>query len=454
VITVLAFVFGVYGGADVGIEGASLPNLLGGCLGLLLLAIHVRRLPSSFLYGIAALCTLYLLSGINAVAQFELPLVSLAPTGMLLYSLLGVAGIILDLSLWKRRDIQKLGLYGAVIILAGCLIEISTPLKDATRDFANFLIGLSGHIAEWDSTGDRDLILFGAARPTLFTSETSLVAIGYTVFVSIWFLAKRSMDQMSIGLLVIMTLVALAWTRSPFPLFALAIFCLSRVVPRRDSAEKLRYSTWALALLFAVPSIYIFFTTFNSIFASRISTISSGGDWSTTMRTYGAILVGWEAALERPFFGYGPGNIDLFESTMKDVYARFGVPWVVLDADYFRTTLNNGLGASLAYFGLVGFATYILLLTYILQTISPMSRWPFLFGLIILICFFSGSIYTYRYINPLLLLAFVGGSVFRHDDRSEILNSNTRRSAHAFENKLPVRSGQSRAPGNSQSGSS
>lgn len=404
---------------SVGIGNARLPNLIGAVLGIILLLIHLNFTSKRVINCIFYIIYFYLLSCAIAFFRFDLPILAVFPPAQLLYTLIAAYGLFLDLSLWRRAELNRVSGIFVSAILFGSFLEVYTPFNQVTALFQQFHEQIAG-VQEATLTQIRDLNQYGQLRPRLFCSETSYVAINFSIFLSVWMLTKHKINAFSFFVAIVAIIIALYIIRSPFCVIPLLVGGLIIFFGRNKKGGSLSNSTELMLFFVSILLLSLVWVLVGALFGSRIELAQNGVDWSITVRTYGALVAGWNVAMKNPLFGVGVGNFDAMREIVINTYAGFNVPAYVFNASYFESTLNNGIAANLAYFGFAGSIIHLTLWTKFLHALDAITPRLVIFGLILIIYFTTGSIYSPRGVWPLVLLLVATRAYFSSPRRLQI----------------------------------
>lgn len=255
--------------------------------------------------------------------------------GILLFKLLG------DL---PKRWVARILLALSVLLLAGAFLEvigILRPISDAFREVAYSSSGYGVYDAD-----ERDLGITGFARPKLFTSEPSLLAIGFFAFVNSWLVlaySKKTLAVTCLGTLLMFVMVG-------SPVIALSLAVSLAVVlfnePRLSSLTFISGIICIIGLGLAFVNIEVFASFIERINESyrNIGTLSVS---SENLRVVFPYITLRDILQNSPFFGIGISG--------KEVIERFSS--LPLDPDIALG--NNVLAMFFMYFGLVGSILFI-----------------------------------------------------------------------------------------------
>lgn len=396
---------GFYVGLDVDTGLGLLPNVIGGVFGLTLLALHLRRVNPRTMAWLGGLVALYATFAVVAtvVGNSDYPI--LLPSAQLVYTVISGYGLFLDLTLWSRADISSFFKRFAVFILIGAALEVYSPLRPLIT-----MIGQVHNLAHPDrdqlAIAARDLGTYGQVRPKFFTEETSFVGIGFGLFAALWLLSAQKLSGRIVVQASIMVLLGLFVIRSPFVILPALMIAGEAIFHSRRVKGRSQFTAVEF-VLFGMATIFVFSVSgilFSQIFGTRLGRAQTGGDWSITVRTYGAVLAGWRVALEHPLFGVGPGNFEAIRATQLQTYADLHVPDYALTPRILRITLNNGLAATLAFFGLAGSVIYFYIVTRIGKSLDHRVSSAFILCAVLLTYVTAGSIYSPKGVWPIFLI--------------------------------------------------
>jgi len=147
------------------------------------------------------------------------------------------------------------------------------------------------------------------------------------------------------------------------------------------------------------------------VIQNRIDTISTGQDFSTTLRTYGSFEVAIAVAEKYPLFGSGPGGIDLVKTEITSTLISVGVPYDAVDEGW-RYSIGNGPSSLLISFGLIGFVLGIWLLVALIQREVPAPRIP-TYILVACWCMSCAGVYTPKFLVTTMVIVMVASMAGR-----------------------------------------
>lgn len=99
-----------------------------------------------------------------------------------------IAGIFLvkTMDRLKSKDVAKVFFWLSIFLLIGATLEVVGVLSNLSDAFRAVVFGQGVNGYGIYSANARDLILAGFVRPKFFTSEPSLLAIGFSIFSNAW----------------------------------------------------------------------------------------------------------------------------------------------------------------------------------------------------------------------------------------------------------------------------
>jgi len=344
-----------------------IPGFLCGLTGGLLLVLNVRFggwRPAGALLGFLAIVGVGVLTAPDAAAL----LTERADSYLfLVFSVLGAYGLLLELMLWPPRLIAKIFGVWSVVIIVGALLELYgglRPVSDAFR-YA-FYSRFEGH----EENIARDMILFGKARPRLFTQEPSYLASFALLSASIWLmLSEKSGRYWKYMLLIVAFLVLI---KSPIPILGalvalgVLVFLDGEGIFRfllRSSVRK-NAMLLGIGIAFVVAALVIGET----VFSARIDRVAQGNDVSTFKRVLAPLYVTREVLAVYPLTGIGVGGESAAVELYNRAYRALGDVFLVMESHQTRKLFNFfwqhwvylGLGyGGLAVLSLGGFARSI-----------------------------------------------------------------------------------------------
>jgi hypothetical protein len=291
-----------------------LPSVPAGIAGLVLLWRRRDLITQRALVGFCALVALYLVS---IVCATNIAFLSRRTNGLvqLIYSLSIGYALFLTVSHASRRQMARLFLGFALVIVVGCLLETYgglRPLSDAVRK-----VLYAKGVYENDL---RDLFFYNRVRPKFFASEPASVTFCYALFTFTWLVISRWRWKLPAYL----ALVALGLFAMPGPTLLLMLLLLvpyllfldSRRGGRLDGARFLLVACVATVLL-ALAAVLA-----QTLFKERLAAVTSGNDPSFFYRVQGPALAGIDILERYPIAGAGLTGEPFVEREVTNLYLR------------------------------------------------------------------------------------------------------------------------------------
>jgi hypothetical protein len=312
---------------------------------------------------IVVLAVFLLIEPFVSFAPESASVVNLLSALQLLASILSALIIIAVCGTLPRDGLRKLffGFWVALMVLA--LLE-SVGLRDlftSIRD-ALYFTSQRGIYSE----AARDVELYGKIRPTALASEPSYLADTYMCMIVAVFLLDPRRGQWSswvrLGLMVAISFAIAPSLKIVFYLLALGIWILWPRTPKRLALAGVALST----------GFFVMFVTFEFSLGSILARFGLGETGSFFGRIAVAPQIGLQAIISYPVLGYGIGNTDGLVPVIDEAwqssgaYARF--PWYqgLGPSDL----MSNGFWWQWTFLGVVGGATFWLLVAKILRAVG------------------------------------------------------------------------------------
>ena len=356
---VLIFIFmaGIYTNYTIMLsQKLPFPSAPAGVAGLILLWRRRDDITPRALVGFCAILALFLGSillapNINWLARRTNGLIQLT------YSLVIGYALFLTVKRAERRQIARLFLAFALLILVGCLLETYAglrPISDAVRT-ALYKKG----VYENDL---RDLMFYNRVRPKFFASEPASVTFCYTLFSFIWLVTSQWRWKLPFYLV----LVGLGLRAMPGPTLLLMLVLLLPYMlflgsRRNGRIDATRFLVVAMvAALFALVALVLAQT----LFAERLESVTSGNDPSFFYRVQGPALAGLDIMGRYPVTGAGLTGEPFIEREITNLYLRspyYSAGWTVVSPA--TELLINYFWLHWIYLGFVGGVAMIAVLS-------------------------------------------------------------------------------------------
>lgn len=260
------------------------------------------------------------------------------------------AGVLL-LKLMGHMDtkiIRQILLMLVAALVVGTVLEVSGVLKGASDAFREAVYIGDGYKAY--SNDARDMMLTGFLRPKLFTSEPSLLAIGFFAFANSWLLL--SFNRWNFLAVFSATVVMLLTTGSPIIFISLLISFFLILLNIRRPINRVIIVT-AVTVLIALVSVVLYLTTeFGMLLTERLlSSLEHTTTYAITsenLRIVFPYLTLVDILRASPVFGTGISGKEVIEA------------YSTLPLDPRYAFGNNNFAALFIYLGLVGSALFLL----------------------------------------------------------------------------------------------
>lgn len=309
------FLVGIYTNYTIMVsEKVPLPSAPSGVAGLILLWRRRDLITPRALAGFLIVLSLFLISILCASKLSWLPR---RTNGLiqLTYSITIGYGLFLTVTQASRRQIAGLFLGFALVILAGCLLEMYgglRPISDAVRK-----VLYSKGYYENDL---RDLLFYGRARPKFFASEPASVTFCYTLFCFLWLVVSTWRWK----LVAYVGLVAAGLSAMPGPTLLLMLLLILPYLLFLDSRRngRLDVGRFLVVALAAIVFLGAFFVLAQTVFPHRLESVTSGNDPSFFYRVQGPALAGIDIMTRYPFAGAGVTGEPFIEQEITSLYIR------------------------------------------------------------------------------------------------------------------------------------
>jgi hypothetical protein len=326
-VLICLFLLGLYTNYTVQISAkVPFPSAPAGVAGLILLWRRRDQIkPKAFAWFIGVVA-LYLASILCAPNIAFLPR---RTNGLiqLTYSITIGYALFLTVTQGNRRQIGRLFLGFALVIVIGCLLEGHAgfrPVSDAVRN----VIYKQG-IYENDL---RDMLFYGRVRPKFFASEPASVTFCYALFTFVWMVISPWRWKLP----VYVGLVGVGLYAMPGPTLLLMLVMIlpyMLFLASRGQSGKLDFGRLLLVACVAAVFLGVFIVLAQSLFPTRLNEVMSGNDPSFFYRVQGPALAGFDAIGRYPFAGNGLTGEPFYEREVTNVYLRspfYSAHWQVV----------------------------------------------------------------------------------------------------------------------------
>lgn len=377
------------------------------------LILFIKKLSSIEFLGAIGVALFSYFTSIAATDALEyFPARSLA-FGQYTYSIVIAISLYWTVTQFSASAVAKFLSVSLTIMVVMMCIEIFTPFSRFLDSVMNPLYGLTDFS---DIIRNRDLSIGGGLRrPKLFTSETSYLALSYTLMVCAY--AQISKRPGSSTRALVLAVVGLILIRSPIVAFA-AVFVGCIIYSGRGKPGGLTPTERRLLMTaFAAPAAVGAAFLVAQLFTARFQQITSGADYSVIYRTYGSLLAAFATVREHPLVGVGIGSIDAAYEPLTQTYLSLGVPASSVFYEW-RFQVQNLPSALLIYLGLGGGTIYLLLMHRYARSLIGRLDWK-IWSLLILQAATISAFYSPRF-NVYFFLILAINVISRRDTRSPV----------------------------------
>lgn len=244
-----------------------------------------------------------------------------------------------------RDKLSKLYFWISICLFAFTVLERFTAFSEVSNVFRN-AVYVGGYIP-YDGD-ERDLNLAGFIRPKVFTSEPSLLGLGFAVFTSCFFMTGAGRSRR-----VLLALASLAqWQLSgtPVALVGLLVLVITFVGRRTGVLSSIAGLAAVVLVVLGSSALFSDSAVFSSLLdrfdVQRLSVAEAGAsrdnESSERLRLVYPYVSAIDAISANPIFGLGVGG-----KRSLGEYSSF-------TNDYSIAVGNNAFATVFIYFGLVG----------------------------------------------------------------------------------------------------
>lgn len=432
-ILLVVFLVSLYTAVPIYVSGLVIPSAftLFMLSPILLVALHkrIRKYDVVFLamFFCVLLLTALLSPGLEFIGQKLLGLAQVTTslaTGILLLRLLDRVG---------RPKVAKILFVFSLVLVVGSFLEVMGSfwaglniIRAASDYFREAVYSGSGYIV-YDALL-RDINITGFERAKFFSSEPSVLAKGFLVFVNSWLLLsynKRNFFERNVFVGLLLTAALLVLTGSPVLVVSAAISSAIAVTADRNLLRSL--ARMLPVTVFLTSLIGLLLLTFSPDMVSGLMqrlqyTSSLGMDSASLVRdSIGLRLILPALTLiaiwsNSPLFGVGISGKEVTES-----YLNLPVPLI---ADYGNNIgFGNNFMAVLSYFGIIGTILFVVLLAWYFRKLKVRSI-LLLFLILVAFSFTGGGFEEARFWGYVFLLIW---AVRKRDEAFNQSRSGSRR---------------------------
>lgn len=427
-LAVWVYIIGIYIGIPLKVGHVSIPAFWAGASGLLLLALNASQIQKQhgwLLLGLAGLALLGVVINYGDGAE----LARIKGAVQLLYSIVIAYGLFLELKGWGRERVAKLFWVIALLLVAGCALELFTVFKEWSDSFRN-------HVFEPGSLYNndfRDKLVFGKIRPKLFTVEPSYVAIFLLLSMTAYFtLAKKTLTRSLQYFLI--ALAGMYLIGSPIVLLVVCVPVLNFLFLRKswrglagaafagEAKRLLVVLLYSSALLMAMMFIWrdvglnqkadaeggrLGISQKTDVEGSRLTQIMHGKEDSFTGRLVAPPLIAYHVLTASPGFGVGLEAKEKLNEVVFHVFQHLEMQTNIVDTCKLGNYVTNNFWLHWIYWGLLGGLLMIVLVYKFMRLIGV--RYP-LYCFVVIAMFMQtmGGYVTPRFWFVSLLIMLLG----------------------------------------------
>lgn len=198
-------------------------------------------------------------------------------------------------------EIEKASKYILVFMLSMLLLERSGLIESFSLEFARIIYTGETGFRTYENTYsiDRDIALAGFRRPTLFSPEPSIAAIGLSIILIIRNLFTSSTRSKIIDVILVIAVWFLI--KSPIALLALFVVFSKELIFNKEASTKIMHLI--LALVFIAVLIYVVSNRYLAMTANQFSIEET----SEGLRVLLPYIILYESWINLHIFGTGPG---------------------------------------------------------------------------------------------------------------------------------------------------
>ena len=304
----------------------------------------------------------------------------------------------------NSRTIEKLIFICLIIIIVGVVLEYIGLLKPLSDSFREFSYNVGGYgLYENDS---RDLAMLGHVRPKFLTSEPSILAIGFMVFLNSLLLLRPIFNRFMV--LIIVGIVLIFIIGSPIMLLSVMLTIVLYIALQKNKNEYI-----ASLVIIAVSIVVLISFLPNNILINRFDSDSFGvdvaGNRSENIRLFLPFVAAYKINEKYPLFGVGISG----KQTAIDI---INIPF--LEPNFL---VSNNIATLFIYFGVFGSGIFVYFIIRYLKK-SGLRRIVLLFFFWICLAISMGGFESPRFWGYMFLVA---GIFFHADKNMSVIETNS-----------------------------
>lgn len=389
-LAIIGFIFGAYSRFRIDLGPVFIPYFISFFSAILLLILAKGKIHKNTLYFIIGFTGVSFLTLVFTFLLVDVRIVSIVESFVFLIYSVSLGAVFLD-SLCKFDDQKLANIFFKITIgvLFLCLLDIFTPFHQVNL----LILDLMGGHNQGEFASDREAnYFFGIRRPFPFTQEPSHVSKLLMITMPGWFILSKQKKLFTyFGLCVSAFLII----RSPVIIGAIILGVLF-LITREGARSNMKVFASSVILIFILMIVGGLFSYI--MLESRINSIVSGGDPSTSIRLIRPFLIVKESLIFSPFVGVGVGNTEKLAELYLQNYT------ILINDALGKGYTISALLAPIAYWGLIGsFFHYSVIVQYIRKR-GVIKNWWTLFVFFLLISLAMGAFNTIAYWGYIFLI--------------------------------------------------
>lgn len=197
------------------------------------------------------------------------------------------------------RNLERLVLIAWSFLLIGALLEVIGLMKSISDVFREWAYSSGGYAAY--ANENRDFAMFGRSRPCFFTSEPSLVAMGFMLFINSWFVLRPSVSRLI--KIIISTIAAWFVIGSPIIFLSLTLTATHFILTLKKNRPHIWI--WSISMILIILTLFTQSDVLQRRFSADNFGENVGANRSENIRIFMPFFTAFTVAKESPVFGVG-----------------------------------------------------------------------------------------------------------------------------------------------------
>ena len=341
--------------------GLSIPAVISGVAAICILMLNFYSIPKKHVIILLAFILIAVLSLLLSPDPLRYAWDRGKGLIFLVYSIAIGYAIFWEISKWENIRIERYFFIIAIVIVFGCILEVTTPLKHLSDVFRDFAHHGKEYIAD-----KRDISMAGFVRPKLFTSEPSHVAKYFVISLMVWYsmakLKRRDIIYFSLAILSYLVI------RSPIIFVAAPIYVILKyglIVHQKNVLSKYIFISisalfFMLIVLFVGGAVKIGGVS-TGLLGDRVDSMAHGGESSFNNRIVAPPLIAVSVLNNSPQWGVGVSGTESITDLIHKVFSDLGVYESQYKGGLHRSIIN-AFWLHWIYYGIMGgILTYFVL---------------------------------------------------------------------------------------------